>query len=1354
MRRAAYPLIALCFVTLGGTLVARAADWPTYQHDRARSGITTESMTLPLRPVWTFVPVVPPDPAWTLPAKEAPRVRFDDAYQCVVADGRVFFGSSGDNKVYALDAAAGHVLWTFFTDGPVRLAPSVWEGRLYFGSDDGFVYCLAAKDGQLVWKQRVAFGPDRVTGHGRVISLWPVRTSVLVDDGVAYFGAGVFPSESIYIVAADARTGRVLWRNDLSGDYGPEQDRDGISPQGFLLASEKSLYVPSGRNMPAAYDRQTGKFQFYLGGGKTGGTYALLTDDHLIAGTAAQRTYEINSKKRSAGGYAWSPAHRLIVSGAISYSLTDHEIVALDRSTYPAVAKERSTLDGARQKLQRDLRTIYRQRYRLDRGVADYQAQYDELTRQMEPMNARLKELSASVSRVEDKSYKWKRDNELRDSMILAGSTLFVGGQDQVIAVDADTGEWRWTGTLDGRASGLAVSDGRLFVSLNSGEIRCFAQGEPTKVRAVISPNVRPYPFTRNDLAATIERAADRIVRETGIRKGFCLVLGCGEGRLAYELAKRTDLNIYCIDPDADKVARVREAIDAAGLYGHRITVDVGSLSVLPYPTYFANLIVSEDLLTTGRLEASPEEMFRVLRPFGGVAYFGQPARRDGLTGAFDAEQITAWLDRAGGPAPTIDREDGLWASIERGQLAGAGSWTHQYGNPGNTANSGDLQLQTPLGILWFGRPGPERMIERHGRAAAPLFYEGRMFVQGENVVMAYDAYNGTQLWQREIAGAVRPRADVDGGNLAISDHGLFVARRAETLRLDPATGETLAVYPVHPSPDGEPRRWGWIATVDNTLFGTSAPPLLEEYGARWQNVSEDPIDNLNAYRSFNAGGGMWRSMQAWPNWGREDTWKGALTSRMIAGDVLFALDVESGQPRWKRNGTIGHCTIAIGDGLLYFADSKVTDAEKKKAVAERRAKYGLLTYEDEEITDYTDFDVRHLIAVDAVTGKTRWERTLDLTGAGGNKLGTVFHDGLLLIMGYFSNHDGGAFAKGGLKWRRVYVFNADDGSDLWSKELNYLRRPLVMGDELIVEPRSVNIRTGVYRTRYHPITGETVLWEFKRGGHSCGINTGSAYTFFLRSGSIDYYDFQKDQGMLSIGGTRAGCWINMIPAGGLALMPEASAGCTCSYPIRSTMVLGPKAKDRAWTIYVQTGPMTPVKHWFINFGAPGDRKDDEGNLWFGYPRLRLGYGVKFSLDEQVQSGLGSFGRSYEGEPVAKTDRPWVFTTGVAGLSRCTLPLIDDGQPAVRYTVRLAFCEHEHDQPGRRLFDIKLQGRTVLENFDIHRAGGGKNVAVIREFKDIRVTGALTVELVAKTGTVTAANAPLINGIEVHRQDP
>ncbi|HPO07028.1 MAG TPA: hypothetical protein PLZ55_00050, partial [bacterium] len=44
---------------------------------------------------------------------------------------------------------------------------------------------------------------------------------------------------------------------------------------------------------------------------------------------------------------------------------------------------------------------------------------------------------------------------------------------------------------------------------------------------------------------------------------------------------------------------------------------------------------------------------------------------------------------------------------------------------------------------------------------------------------------------------------------------------------------------------------------------------------------------------------------------------------------------------------------------------------------------------------------------------------------------------------------------------------------------------------------------------------------------------------------------------------TRPGCWINIIPAGGLVLIPESSSGCICPYSIQTSMALAPR--ERRW---------------------------------------------------------------------------------------------------------------------------------------------------------------------------------------------
>ena len=112
------------------------ADWPTYQHDIARSGSTDEPAPRDPGHAWTYTSPTRPVPAWDEPAlwdgwgkvyDLKNRQVFDKALHVAVVGGRVYFGSSVDDQVHCLDANTGESIWTHFTEGPVRLAPSVVE---------------------------------------------------------------------------------------------------------------------------------------------------------------------------------------------------------------------------------------------------------------------------------------------------------------------------------------------------------------------------------------------------------------------------------------------------------------------------------------------------------------------------------------------------------------------------------------------------------------------------------------------------------------------------------------------------------------------------------------------------------------------------------------------------------------------------------------------------------------------------------------------------------------------------------------------------------------------------------------------------------------------------------------------------------------------------------------------------------------------------------------------------------------------------------------------------------------------------------------------------------------------------
>lgn len=1233
-----------------------AGQWPTYRHDIARSGITDDPIAPPLVECWVFQPRQPPSPAWGDP-KAAPvegyqelrRIHFDDVFQPVTDGEAVYFGSSADNKVYCLDGATGRIRWTRITGGPIRLAPTVVDGRVYFGSDDGYAYCLDAGDGSIQWKFRAAPENERVLGHGKMISLWPLRTGVLVDRGVAYFGAGIFPAEGVFLYALDAQSGKQLWCNDTCG----EAPQSRISPQGYLLASKTSLYAPMNRVSPAAFDRQDGQLKYTTFFGKAfGGTYALLADEQIYTGTEEIIAYQQDTRDR----FAVFDGRKLVVAPETAYVATETELSALDRKTFPAASRRLYALATQQADLDKSLKKARAQK---DKSAAA-QKEYAQLVERAAKLKTDLDKARAQF----DACIRWRIPCPCHESLILAGDVLLAGGAGEVMAVAADSGKVLWKDKVDGAAKGLAAAGGRLLASTDQGEIYCFGpQGSPQHGTISETGVSQQDPFGDSHLGPLFQQTAETILRETGVRRGYCLVLGCETGQLALELAKRSELMIYAVDSDAEKVEAARRAIDSTGLYGARVCVDEWPKGKIPYSDYAFNLIVSESAMVGGDLP-SAAEVARLLKPCGGVLFIGQPEIKfKGLLNPLKPQAVRSWLEQIGlGQQAVVTGVGRTWTKLVRGPLPGAGNWTHQYANPGNTACGDDELVHCPMGVLWFGNPGPGKMVNRHQRAAAPLAFDGRLFIQGENLIMAYDIYNGLPLWRREIPGAMRANASHDGSNLAVSSRGLFVAVRDQCLRLDPATGKTERTYGVPPADDGGTGRWGYLSTSGETLFGTrgKAP---------------------------------------------------------VASECLFAIDVQSGKTRWKHDGKrIPHNSIAIGDGKVFLIDSGTSQ----------------------------------VVALDARTGKVRWKQSVDLKDCGGANPAAIYSEGVLAIFGvYLDGHYWQQFFAGEFDSRRVTAISGDDGKVLWSKAIGYRVRPLVIGDTLHAEPWAYDLKTGEPRTRVHPVTGEVGPWQFSRTGHHCGCPSASPGCLFFRSYCLGFYDLVSDSGTTHFGAQRPGCWINFIPAGGLLLMPEASAGCMCPFPNMCTVVFRPAAESKGFTEYSAVGDMTPVRRLAINLGAAGDHADAAGNLWLGYPRPFQGRLVlDFKIDTNFYPGGKFIERNSTYTPIAGTDDPWLFASAARGLRKCAIPLRGKADGTALYSVRLAFADPDNSEPGRRVFDVKLQGRTVLKGLDIAAAAGGRDRALVKQFSHVAVDDRLLVELVAKSSRPSPEAAPIVDGVE------
>jgi len=205
-------------------------DWPMYRHDARRSGGTATAVDPQVRSVWK--------------AELGGRLT-----QAVVAGGRLFVARVDAGQVCCLDAITGKQVWGFIAGGRIDSAPTVFtrDNLVLFGSADGWVYCLRAPDGELVWRFRAAPDDRRVVAFGQVESAWPVHGSVLVLNDIAYFTAGrsSYLDGGVFLYGLDPVSGEKRYETKLDG---PPSDLTVLDENAYAMEGTKTdILVTDGK---------------------------------------------------------------------------------------------------------------------------------------------------------------------------------------------------------------------------------------------------------------------------------------------------------------------------------------------------------------------------------------------------------------------------------------------------------------------------------------------------------------------------------------------------------------------------------------------------------------------------------------------------------------------------------------------------------------------------------------------------------------------------------------------------------------------------------------------------------------------------------------------------------------------------------------------------------------------------------------------------------------------------------------------------------------------------------------------------------------------------------------------------
>lgn len=1352
-----------------------AADWPTFRHDNSRSGYTSESLdSNSVQEAWVYRSLQPPQPAWPGPARwdSYANIRglgsmrnYDPCFHVTVVGNRVYFGSSTDDSVRAIDTATGKTIWTFTTDGPVRIAPSIAGQHAYFSSDDGRAYCVTADTGQLVWKSERVDNTKLIVNNGRFVCMSPCRTGVLIDGNNAYFAQGMLPWRNTVLHAVDRLTGK------SNGTAQFTTSHFGQTLEGALLATESHIIAPAGRVAPQLFLRTDGQLAGPFEG--SGGSSVVLTaNGHVLCGPGNKTGWitesDIGSRKQTNvhGGQVASAvmpdgrvmvsrtrlsaydasgkkkrwdvpcqhSNEVIVAGDTIY-LGGNDVVAayrLDKgdllweapvdggafglavangrlyvstdvgkihcfrpnvdqpsavppatdkvaASTPKKEPAQSTSDQQEEDkrgllghwiVHRDMSAIARRRGTSegDRRVSDltgnahalisgpihirevggaealeFDGETNTLVITDNIREAPLPQESLTIEtwvRVDesdsaggiigcaqdtkkDKSG-WilgfhhqqfvfglsTKEGEKGITFLRAQSQIRPGHWYHVVArYDGQTTRLSVNGRMEAesdqqtgsinypktgfyeigakhdsdsfhpmygmlnevRVYDRAVTDEEItrryeskrdrfnvpielqtgpyveFIAPGSARIRWetaspmptqlvlleqnhqrrFDNPQPQTKHEVIvnelprdrllhyliekdeagrnshslefeldthfnfSTPVTPQtaqPFPDDERTDQFAAAAQFILSEYEFERGICLVIGNGEGRLAWELARQSELRIIGVETDITKVAAARKAMLQAGTYGTRVAIHhVESYADLPFVGRFANLIVSEQLLTDGKSVADANELFRVLRPHGGLVCLGQPAERE-LT--FDTGQVQELLHSAGLKSQTDSGDNGTWVAALRPALNGAGEWSHLYGQANNSAFGGEelggASTTGQMNVQWIGRPGPRAQPDRNGRKPSPLSTGGRLFVQGLHRIIALDNFNGTVLWALEIPALERFNMPRDCSNWCANDESVFIAARDKCWQIDAATGTVVDIHSVPESKREDwSYDWGYIAQVGDHLIGSSQ--------------KED-----SAFRSFwgDAGAGWY------------DARSGPATFK-VCSDSVFALNQATGKVAWTyEEGVIINSTITVADGRLCFVESR-HDAVKQ-AQARRIGANEL-------------WDQQFLVAVDLNTGSKVWEQPIDT--ANGTVAFYLAAAEETLVINASTN-----------KQFEVSTYDSSTGEHDWTKTFNWfekkgdhgkaIQRPAIVGGRVYVRPKIMDLATG-----------EIVPLEMPKG--KCGTYAATTQSLIFRTTQITMWNTETGSDS-SWDRMRPGCWLSTIPAAGMLLSPEGGGGCSC----------------------------------------------------------------------------------------------------------------------------------------------------------------------------------------------------------------
>lgn len=1196
---------------------------------------------------------VPLKPAWPDQAK----MQFDVVREPVVQGTTLFMNSSQADAVRALDTRTGDEKWIYFTDGPVRFAPVAWQGNVYFTSDDGYLYCVSGETGALNWKFRGGPSDRKILGNERLISTWPARGAPVVADGKVYFAASIWPFMGIFIHALDAKTGTPVWTNDGDGSIYMKQPHN---TDAFASIAPQGPIVVLGDKLLIPGGRSVPAF--------------------FDRKTGAFLRYQLAENGKKGGGSEVAAIGKIFFNGGGIFDATSEKHLA-DAGKHFVLTPDLA--------------------FTWDKGVCRVLDHKNAKMQESETTDAKGKKTKVSRWKITELATSKIADVE---TMMMAGDRLYFGGNGLVSVLDWNASAKKltpsWTLKVQGQVVRMIAADDRLFVVTREGRIYCY--GAPMTAAKQHARSSEQFPTAAPAVAAR----AKQILETTKASAGYGIVWGVGDGQLVEALAQQSSLHLIVIEPNADKVRAFRERWTKANVYGSRIAVLPGDARSVHCPPYLASLQVCENP------DVADEEFltraYQSLRPFGGTLCFTTVERTQKIS------SILADLKLANAKAAA---SQGLFTIARAGALPGSANWTHEHADASNTRVSRDALVKAPLGVLWFGGPSHDGILPRHGHGPQPQVVDGRLIIEGVDLLRAIDIYSGRLLWETKLPGvgsfynnlAHQPGANAAGSNFVSMPDGIYIAYHDRCVRLDPQDGKKIGEYPlpVLPGKKDAPK-WGYINVAGDYLIA-GADPLFDpkmappppkagetgndkEPGEKTETKKDDKESSISKLIKIVKG----------------------FSDNMSASRHLVVMDRHTGKVLWTAQAqhSFRHNATCVGGGRLYTID---------RLSGEQLARI--------RIGDPDPAPAR-VIAFDLKTGQELWSSRTEIFGT---------------WLSYSEKHDmlfeAGRVARDSLfdEPKGMRAYRARDGRSVWYQE-KYTGPAMIHGDMVLQDQGACDLVTGELKTRLDPITGESVPWRWIRN-YGCNTPAASEHLLTFRSGAAGYFDLCNDGGTGNFGGFRSSCTNNLIVAGGVLTAPEYTRTCTCAYQNQSSIGLIHMPEAEMWTSFGTKDVKGVVKRLGLNFGAVGDRKAEDGTLWLESPSIG---GVSPSVQVKTTPAKPETFRRHASAVTGPYG--WVTSSGMKNVREVSVSLGEMSKPAT-YKVKLYFAEPDNIPAGKRVFHVDIEGSRVLSDFDIAKEAGGTARSVIKEFTGVAAKGNLTVRLTPADGA--AVRAPILCGLEL-----